>query len=52
LIATAAALITSAWAMLVAPSRALQALGFASFLTASITVVLWWRAMTEILRTT
>ena len=52
LVATAAALIASAWAVLVAPSRALQALGIAAFVTASITVVLWWYAITEILKTT
>jgi hypothetical protein len=52
LVAAAAALIASGWAMLVAPSRALRALGIASFVTASIALVLWWQEAAGILRTT
>jgi hypothetical protein len=52
LITAVAALIASAWAMLVAPSRSLQVLGIASFVTASITLVLWWQEIAGILKTT
>jgi hypothetical protein len=48
LFAAITALIASAWAILVAPSRALQALGIASFATALITLILWWDAMWQI----
>jgi hypothetical protein len=51
LVATAAALIASAWAVLVAPSRPLQAVGIGAFVTASVTAVLWWNAIIEILKT-
>jgi hypothetical protein len=42
------ALIASAWAMLLAPSRALLALGIASFVTALVTLILWWDAIWQI----
>jgi len=48
LFAAITALIASAWAILVAPSRALQALGIVSFATALITLILWWDAMWQI----
>jgi len=51
LIAAVAALIASAWAMLIAPSRALLVLGIASFVAASITLALWWDAMLAIAKT-
>ena len=52
LISTAAALIASAWAVLTAPSRVLQIVGIAAFVTACVTAVLWWHAATEIWKTT
>jgi hypothetical protein len=48
LFAALTALIASACAILVAPSRALVALGIGSFATASITLILWWDAVWEI----
>lgn len=47
-LAAITALIASAWAMWVAPSRALLALGISSFVIASITLILWWIAVWEI----
>jgi hypothetical protein len=52
LVAAVAALIASGWAILVAPSRALRALGIASLVTASIALVLWWQEVAGILKTT
>jgi hypothetical protein len=52
LISTAAALIASAWAVLIAPSRVLQVVGVAALVTAFVTAALWWRAATEIWKTT
>jgi hypothetical protein len=48
LFAAVTALIASAWAILVAPSRALVALGIGSFAASSITLILWWDAAWEI----
>lgn len=45
LIAAVIALTASAWAILVAPSRALLALSVGSIVIASITLILWWDAV-------
>lgn len=45
-----AALIASAWGMLVAPSRTLLVLDIASFCVASVTLALWWNAVWTIVR--
>jgi hypothetical protein len=49
---TAASLLASAWAILVAPSRRSQALAAVAFVVALATAVLWWDSISEILKTT
>ncbi len=52
LVGTCVAFVTSAWAILVATSRALQIVGVAALIVSVLTAVLWWSAISGILETT
>ena len=52
LVAAAGAVVAAAWAILLAPSRSGQVVGGAALLVALATIVLWWRAWSEIVKTT